>query len=110
MDSFEIDAGDRSCKTTQWFWVLAVMSSLQLLPALSFPGLVFVLGMASDDMHNETALQILAWSVYWLLSNATVNIVTLFLCIYAAFRYFQDPMLRGSSVVRPHFAYGAVDL
>jgi hypothetical protein len=109
MESFEIDTG-ASCKTKQWFLVLAVMSSLQLLPALSFPGLALILAMASDDMHNETALQILALSVCWLLGNATVNIVTLFLCIYAAFRYFQDPMLRGSSVVRSYFAYGAVDL
>jgi hypothetical protein len=84
MDSLEKPGRPPAC-TTAWFWVLIVMSALQLLVAWYCPVLVIFLGFLSDSpLNSDTALTMLGLSVYWLFINSIANLLTLCLCIYAA--------------------------
>jgi hypothetical protein len=101
MDSLEMSAGANS--TRAWFWVLTVMSAVQLLVAWHCPMMAAFLAFLYDSSHNsQTAGKMLSVSIYWLFANAVVNVLTLCMCIYAAIRYFLDPMLTNTAVVRSH--------
>jgi hypothetical protein len=50
VESLEMPAGASHAR--RWFWVIVVMSALQLLPSLYCPVLVFFLGFLSDDPAN----------------------------------------------------------
>jgi hypothetical protein len=68
-----------------WFWVIVVMSSVQLQPSSYCPVFAVFLGVWSDNPavdHFKSDLM-LALSFYWLFGNAVVNVVTLCCCICA---------------------------
>jgi hypothetical protein len=109
MDSLLERQAGASRISRRWFYVLAVMSTVQLLPALCCPYLAISLAFLGDNMNYEPAVKMLRLSMSWLLGNALANIITLCLCIYAASRYFMDPMLSDSATVRSHLFYSHVN-
>jgi hypothetical protein len=101
MESLKIPAGSLCTRT--WFRILAVMSAVQLLVAWFCPVMAIFLIFFLDDPHvSSTQGTMLLVSICWLFANAVVNVLTLCMCIYAATRYFLDPMLTNPAVVRSH--------